>query len=102
MRKRIHQKHELYPHPDKWKKLIDKVIYPVSLLGPVFTIPQLLEVYVSKNASGLSLATWMLWVFSGSVWLIYGIMHNEKPIIISHIAWIIVEVGVIIGILLYG
>jgi hypothetical protein len=29
-------------------------------------------------------------------------MHKEKPIIFSNIAWIIIELGVVIGVFLYG
>jgi len=38
-RKRIYQKHEPYPHPDKWKRFMDHAIYCVGVFGPIMTIP---------------------------------------------------------------
>ena len=83
------------------KKFVDKGIYVVGILGPISTIPQLLEIWISQNASGLSLMTWLLWISIAFFWLLYGILHKEKPIIISYIIWIIVDTIVILGIILY-
>lgn len=102
VRKRVHQKHEPYPHPDKWKNIIDKLIYPIGILGPIFTIPQLLEIWMSKDATSLSILTWSSWVLIAIFWLIYGLAHSSKPIIISNTAWIAVDLGVILGIILYN
>jgi len=102
VRKRIHQKHEQYPHPNKWKNLLDRIIYPIGILGPILTIPQFLEIWISKDASGLSLFTWSSWIVIAFFWVLYGLAHKELPIVISYIAWIVIEVGVVIGIVLYG
>ena len=37
-RKRIHQKHEIYPHPDRWMNFMDKAIYVMGVFGPLMTI----------------------------------------------------------------
>ena len=44
IRKRIHKKHEEYPHPDKLKRFYDKFIYLVVIIAPIANIPQLLRV----------------------------------------------------------
>src|SRR3989339_321832 len=48
VRKRIHAKYEPYPHPDRWKRYVDEAIYPIGVLAPLLTVPQLLEVWISK------------------------------------------------------
>ncbi len=101
VRKRIHQKHEPFPHPDKWKRFIDKLIYPIGILGPIMGIPQLIHIYGDKNVEGLTLSTWLLWSIINSFWLLYGFVHKEKPIIITNIMWLMMNVSVVIGILLY-
>ncbi len=101
IRKRIYKKHEQYPHPDKWKRLIDNVIYPIGIISPIVSFPQLLEVWVSKNVSGLSLFTWTSWAFFDIFWLIYGIAHKQKPIIITYAMWLMVNLGVVVGIIIY-
>ena len=100
MRKRIHEKHEPYPHPDKWKRLMDKLIYFVGASAPIMTLPQLFNIWIDKNTSGVSLITWSSYEVISVFWLIYGIMHREKPIIITHIMLIFVKALIIIGILI--
>jgi len=39
-------KEEPYPHPNKWKRLMDKLIYFAGVLGPIMTIPQLSKIWV--------------------------------------------------------
>mgnify|MGYP003420760740 FL=1 len=101
VRKRIHKKREQYPHSNRWKRYLDNIIYPVGILGPLMTLPQLWTVWSTKDVHGLSLFTWSAWIFVGIFWLLYGIAHKEKPIICSNIAWIVIELGVVVGILIY-
>lgn len=102
IRKRIHQKHEPYPHPEKWKKFVDKAIYAVAIFGPLMTLPQVIKIWVEKNAAGVSAITWTAYLLVAVFWLIYGIMHKEKPIIVMNSLWIFLEIFVVAGILIYG
>ena len=102
IRKRIHQKHEPYPHPNKWKALMDKIIYAVGIAGPLLTIPQLTKIWVDKNASGVSIVSWSAYLVIGVFWLTYGIMHKEKPIILTYSLWIIINAFIVVGIIIYG
>ena len=101
-RERIHKKHEKYPHSNKWKNLLDKVIYFIAIVGPLISIPQVLKIWSEQTAEGLSLFTWSGYLFGGFFWLAYGIMHKEKPIILTNCLWIIINIGIISGILIYG
>jgi len=77
-------KEEPYPHPNKWKRLMDKLIYFAGVLGPIMTIPQLSKIWVEKNASGVSALSWGAYGVGACFWIIYGFMHKEKPIIITY------------------
>ncbi len=96
------QKYEPYPHPEKWKRILDKSIYAVSVIGLVMTIPQITKIWSEKNASGVSLIAWSTYIFTALVWLMYGIAHKEKPIILTNLAWIIVNLIIVIGVIMYG
>lgn len=102
LRNRMFKKFELDPHPNAWKRFLDKIIYAVAIFGPIITIPQILKIWIGKNATGVSLTTWGLWLIPATLWLLYGFAHEEKPIIVSQFAWLIVYMLVIIGTLLYG
>ena len=100
-RKRIHQDHEPYPHPHKWKKLMDKAIYVVGIFGPIMTIPQIYKIWFQQNASGVSAISWSAYLLASVFWLMYGIMHKEKPIIFTYSIWILLDIFVVIGAIIY-
>jgi len=100
-RKRIYQNHEQYPHPHKWKRLMDRFIYVVGVFGPLMTIPQVTKIWFEKNAAGVSVISWISYLLCAIFWLIYGVMHREKPIIVTYAIWIVLDFLIVIGALIY-
>ncbi len=94
-------KKDPYPHPDKWVRLLDKIVLAAGVLGPVMTLPQIMLIYGMKSAAGLSLISWGLYAFFDVFWIIYGIVHRERPIMIAYILWFTVNMCVVAGILMY-
>lgn len=66
------------------------------------TIPQLTKIWVEKNASGVSAVSWGAYLVTAIFWLLYGILHKEKPIIFTYSAWIVLEILIVIGTITYG
>ncbi len=102
VRKRIYKKHEKYPSEDKWKKIIDKFIYIIAIIGIVMTLPQIWNIWVGKEAAGVSALSWAAYTFIAVFWFVYGIVHKEKAIIFNYTALIILDALVVIGTLMYG
>ena len=98
-RKRLCEK---YPHSNKWFRLMDKLIYIAAISGPLMTLPQVLKIWVEQNPSGVSIISWLAYLIGGIFWLIYGFMHDEKPIIVANLLWIISTSLIIAGVLIYG
>lgn len=90
------------PSKNKLKGFMDTIIYIVAVLGPLIAIPQVLKIWYVKDASGVSLITWLGYLAGGFFWLTYGFLHKEKPIIITNALWIFVQIFIIIGIIRYG
>jgi len=105
-RKRFHQlpgeKLQEYPHPDKWINRLDKLLLIIAAVGPIMNIPQAIHIFALKNASGVSLISFSSFAFFDIFWLIYGIVHKEKPIIIAYALWFITNLVVVAGIIMYG
>ena len=101
-RKRIYRNYEPYPSRKRSKRFMDKIVYLVAILGPIMTIPQFLKVYVEQNVSGLSLISWSSYFLINIVWLCYGILHKEKPIVLAYSAWMIMNGLIALGIVVYG
>lgn len=101
-RKRISLKHEPYPSEDAVKNFLDKIIYLIVFGGIVMTLPQVIKIWIDKDAGGLSLVTWASYFVFAFVWLFYGIYHKDKPIIIGNVFWILFDALIVLGIIIYG
>ncbi len=101
-RKRESGAGEPYPSPRRLVRVFDRLILYASIIAPFTTLPQLQEIYIKRNAAGVSLATWMAYSFFQLVFLSYGIIHREKVIIAGSVTWIVVDLAVVVGVLLYG
>jgi len=84
------------------RKIIDYGVYAVTVFGLVMTIPQLWNVWFLKNATGVSAASWIGYTIIAVFWLIYGIAHKVKPIIISNMFWILLDILIVVGTIIHG
>jgi len=73
----------------------------VATLSPLITTPQLINIYVTKNVSGVSQATWLAYVFTASMWFSYGVIHRERVLIVNGMLGMILGILISLGILLY-
>jgi uncharacterized protein with PQ loop repeat len=101
-RRRIHQRHEKYPHPNKFKNFMDKFIYLISILTPMVVLPQAWKIWHLQTAAGISLITYTFLVIFNVIWLTYGILHKEKPIIILYASLFVINLTIAIGRITYG
>lgn len=101
----VHRHHRKKPWIFKestWIRILDKAMYPVGLLGPIMTLPQLYQIWVIQEVAGVSLITWSSWLVIAFFWLAYGITHKAWPIVATYICWIAIELGVVVGVVLYN
>jgi MtN3 and saliva related transmembrane protein len=65
------------------------------------TIPQILLIWQTKTAAGVSLFAWLGFIAYNTIWLMYGIVRKDPPIIISNSLWVSLQIVVVISVLLY-
>ena len=82
--------------------IFDDFMYVIAIVMPLTTIPQIIQIWTNKSAQSVSIITWSAYVFSASCWLVYSIVHKEKVLIINSILWVILELMVVVGIIIYG
>lgn len=82
-------------------KAIDKFIYIIALFGPIMTLPQIINVWKNQDVSSLSIRTWWAYLVSPSFRLIYGLLHKEKPLIISQTLRLLANGSIFIWVLLF-
>ena len=90
------------PSKSTYIVFLDKLTFIVGVIGPFTVLPQIYSIFATKSAAGVSLITWVLIFIVTFPWILYGIAHKEKNIIVSFILWEFVNLGVVIGVLLYG
>ncbi|RJR14119.1 hypothetical protein C4585_00795 [Candidatus Parcubacteria bacterium] len=94
----------LEPFPAKDLRLIilDEIVLVVGVIGPLTTIPQILKIFILQDATGVSTLSWGLSALFDIPWIMYGIVHKERPITIAYTLWLIMNLAVFVGALVYG
>ena len=80
---------------------LGKVLRGFSVLTMLMTVPQVVTVWAGAAVGGVSLVTWLSYLLSAVLWLIYGIRKRDKTIYLACIGWIVLDSAVVIGVLLH-
>jgi uncharacterized protein with PQ loop repeat len=80
---------------------LDKTTFVAGIIGPFTVLPQIYSIFSSRSAQGVSLATWVLIFFVTLPWILYGVAHRDKSIIVSFTLWEVVNLAVVAGVLIY-
>ena len=78
------------------------LVYFFAVAEPLMTFPQVLEIWVGKNAEGVSLLSWGFYMVAAVVFLAYNIRTKNRPLIIMYILWLLMEIMIVAGVLKYG
>jgi len=62
--------------------------YLAATLTTISFIPQVIQVIRTKDTKSISLPMYVLFIIGLSLWLIYGILLKQWPIIIANLATI--------------
>lgn len=99
----IFHSHKLRQHIKYKKKTsIDKLMYFVSFAYPFTALPQIIQVYTTKNVTSLSLISFALYVVFGSIFLAYAVSKKLKPLIIEGALWLVIYVTMLFGIMFFS
>lgn len=93
-----HKHHHVRRQKKKKASPIDSLIYIAVIAGPLMTVPQISLIWIDGKTD-VSLLSWAGYLFIAFAWLFYGIKHKDKPIIYVQLAWIVVDLAVVIGLL---
>lgn len=65
--------------------LVDAIGYIAAMLTTAAFLPQVLKVWRSRSAKDLSLPALVTFIIGITLWLTYGLMVAEMPIIIANL-----------------
>lgn len=103
MRARVRLAKGLEPFPSRnsWKRFLDYLMYGVGIAAPIALVPQILQIYTTKSAAGISLLTWLLLALFNALWAVYGVAHKDKQLIFANALIVLFDLIIVVGILLY-
>lgn len=81
--------------------LFTRAAYAVGIIGSFFNIPQLITIWVHKNAEGVSVSSWIGFSVTTLFWLAYAIYHKEKVLIITFGLTLAFQIAIVVGSALY-
>lgn len=102
VRKRLYKSLQPFPHPDAFKRSLDRIMYVSSFFFPLALVPQVYKVYVFQDVSDLALETWALLVFFNVLWTLYGILHKAAPVVVSSVFSGLLQLSLVFAIFLFG
>lgn len=97
LHKKTHHKHLRIKLTHRQHILVDSFAFAAGIVGPAMTIPELYAVFVTHNASGISLVTWGGFSILSLIWLTYGAVHKQKAILLSSILGFVMNALVVVG-----
>lgn len=82
--------------------LLRRLLGGMSIFTLVMSIPQILAIWVQRQAAGVSVVSWSAYLLSALLWFWYGLQRRDKNIYLPCIGWIALDIAVVAGALLYG
>lgn len=84
------------------RRFIDKAIFIVAVVQPLATLPQVITIFQTHNATSVALLTWGIYLVFDFFWLWFGIAERQIAIILSATIFLILEAAILVGGSIYG
>jgi len=65
-------------------EFIDVLGFVAGICVTISVIPQILKVWKTKKVKDISLLTFSILTFGVALWVLYGVLKNDLPIIVSN------------------
>lgn len=76
--------------------------YLAAILGTVCWIPQAYMAWASKDTSGLSLPSNLMFLLTVALWLAYGLMVGDWPLILANVCAVTAVLTIVAAKLKFG
>ena len=89
------------PHDSPPVGGLEKILRILSVFTMLMTVPQVLSIWLGRDAGGVSLISWAAYLFSACLWFIYGVQKRDKTIYVACIGWILLDAAVVVGVIVH-
>ena len=80
---------------------LERVLRVLSVVTMLMTVPQVLTIWLGHDAGGVSLVSWVSYLFSACLWFVYGMQKQDKTIYLACIGWVLLDAAVVAGIIVH-
>ena len=84
------------------ESVVRRLAYVAGLAGPFTALPQAIYIWTAHQAAGVSLCSSVGFTAVAGIWLAYGIVLRQGPIVLSSTLWVILDLAIVSGVLRYG
>ena len=81
---------------------LERVLRVLSIVTMLMTVPQVVIVWTGASVEGVSLVSWLSYLVSACLWLVYGLRKHDKTIYLACIGWILLDAAIVIGVMVRG
>ena len=81
---------------------LERILRALSIVTMLMTVPQVIAVWIGPSVEGVSLVSWLSYLVSACLWIVYGLRKHDKTIYLACIGWILLDSAIVIGILVRG
>lgn len=80
---------------------LEKVLRLLSVFTMLMTVPQVLTIWVGRDAGGVSLVSWLSYLLAACLWFVYGLQKRDKTIYLACIGWVVLDAAVVAGVIMH-
>ena len=81
---------------------LERVLRALSVVTMLMTVPQVLNIWIDRNAGGVSIMSWSAYLVSACLWLAYGLQKHDKTIYLACIGWIALDAAIVVGVIVHS
>lgn len=81
--------------------MLRRLLAGMSIFTLLMTVPQVLTIWLGRQAAGVSVWSWAAYLLSALLWFWFGLVKRDKNIYLPCIGWIFLNGAVVVGALVY-
>jgi uncharacterized protein with PQ loop repeat len=81
--------------------VLEKVLRGLSVFTMLMTVPQVLCIWIGRDAGGISLVSWVSYLVAACLWFVYGIQKRDKTIYLACVGWVLLDAAIVVGVIVH-
>src|SRR6187455_455760 len=87
---------------ERSEALLRKLLGAMSIFTLLMTVPQVLTIWIGKQAAGVSALSWSAYLLSALLWFWFGLQKRDRNIYLPCVGWVGLDAAVIAGAVVYA